>query len=122
MNDLPPARMLGPREGEVLAWPSKRTREVFARLARKGWLRRHARGRYETILAETGGWAPPNPWAALSLWQQPYYVGFQSAAFEFGLTPDRPAEVQACVTVGAKRPHAWADVPIELVYLRTFTL
>ncbi len=54
--------------------------------------------------------------------RQPYYVGFQSAAFELGLTPDRPAEVQACVPVGAKRPRAWADVPIELVYLRTFTL
>ncbi|MGH3102604.1 MAG: type IV toxin-antitoxin system AbiEi family antitoxin domain-containing protein [Gaiellaceae bacterium] len=106
----------------ALGWPSKRTREVLARLSRKGWLKRLARGRYETILAETGGWALPNPWAALSLWQQPYYVGFQSAAFELGLTPDRPAAVQACVPVGAKRPRAWEDMPIELVYLRTFTL
>ncbi|HEY8776249.1 MAG TPA: hypothetical protein VIM33_07175 [Gaiellaceae bacterium] len=140
--DLPPTRTLGPREGEVLAWleserrrsvtideatdalgwSHKRTREVFARLARKGWLRRLARGRYETVLAETGGWALPNPWAALGLWQQPYYVGFQSAAFELGLTPDRPAAVQACVPVGAKRPRAWDDMPIELIYLRTFTL
>lgn len=139
---LPPARTLGPRESEVLAWleserlrsvtideavvalgwSSKRTREVFARLARKGWLKRLARGRYETVLAETGGWTLPNPWAALSLWRQPYYVGFQSAAFELELTPDRPAEVQACVAVGAKRPRAWEDVPIELVYLRKFTL
>lgn len=140
--DLPPARTLGRRESEVLAWleserrrtvtideaatalswSGKQTREVLARLARKGWLKRLARGRYETILAETGGWAPPNPWAALSLWQQPYYVGFQSAAFELGLTPERPAAVQTCVPVGAKRPRAWDDMPIELVYLRTFTL
>src|SRR6266508_3016284 len=132
-RDMPPARTLGPRESEVLAWleserrrsvtideaagalgwSSKRTREVFARLARKGWLKRLARGRYETVLAETGGWTLPNPWAALSLLRQPYYVGFQSAAFELGLTPDRPAEVQACVPVGAKRPRAWAGVPIE---------
>src|SRR6266545_3286599 len=75
LNDMPPARTLGPRESEVLAWleserrrsvtideaaaalgwSSKRTREVFARLARKGWLKRLARGRYETVLAETGG-------------------------------------------------------------------
>jgi predicted transcriptional regulator of viral defense system len=106
----------------AMGWSSKRTREVLARLTRKGWLKRLARGRYETILAETGGWALPNPWAALSLWQQPYYVGFQAAAFELGLTPDRPALVQACVPVGAKRPRAWEDMPIELVYLRTFTL
>jgi hypothetical protein len=39
-----------------------------------------------------------------------------------GLAPDRPAKVQACVPVGAKRPRAWDDVPIELVYLRTFSL
>jgi predicted transcriptional regulator of viral defense system len=142
VTDQLPGRTLGPREGEVLAWleserrrsvtideaaaalgwSSKRTREVFARLARKGWLKRLARGRYETILAETGGWALPNPWAALSLWRQPYYVGFQSAAFELGLTPDRAAEMQACVPVGAKRPRAWDDVPIVLVYLRTFKL
>src|SRR6266508_3114747 len=115
-NDQLLARTLGPRESEVLAWleserrrsvtideaaaalgwSSKRTREVFARLARKGWLKRLARGRYETVLAETGGWTPPNPWAALSLLRQPYYVGFQPAAFELELTPDRPAEVQAC--------------------------
>ncbi len=140
--ETPPARTLGPLEGEVLAWleserrrsvtvdeaaaalgwSDKRTGEVLARLTRKGWLKRLARGRYETVLAETGGWALPNPWAALSLWQQPYYVGFQSAAFELGLTPDRPAAVQACVPVGAKRPRAWHDIPIELVYLRTFTL
>lgn len=136
------ARTVAPRESEVLAWleaerrrsvtideaavalgwPHKQTREVFARLAHKGWLKRVARGRYETVLAETGGWALPNPWAALSLWGQPYYVGFQSAAFELGLTPDRPAAVQACVSVGARRPRAWEDMPIELVYLRTFTL
>src|SRR6266508_3016287 len=74
-NDQLLARTLGPRESEVLAWleserrrsvtideaaaalgwSSKRTREVFARLARKGWLKRLARGRYETVLAETGG-------------------------------------------------------------------
>jgi predicted transcriptional regulator of viral defense system len=139
---LPPARTLGPREGQVLAWlegerrhsvtveeaaaalgwTNKRAREVLARLTRKGWLKRLARGRYETVLAETGGWALPNPWAALSLWRQPYYVGFQSAAFDVGLTPDRPGAVQACVPVGAKRPRAWEDMPIELIYLRTFTL
>lgn len=140
--EQPPTRTLGPREGQVLAWlesdrrrsvtvneaaatlgwTEKQTREVLARLTRKGWLKRLAAGRYETVLAETGGWALPNPWAALSLWQQPYYVGFQSAAFELGLTPDRPGAVQACVPVGAKRPRAWEGLPVELVYLRTFAL
>jgi predicted transcriptional regulator of viral defense system len=107
---------------EALGWTHKKTREVLAGLARKGWLTRVAKGRYETILAETAGWTVPNPWAALSMWAQPYYVGFQSAAYELGLTPDRPADVQACVAIGARRPKAWEDIPIELVYLRTFNL
>ena len=64
-------------------------------LARKGWLTRTSRGRYETVLADTGGWALPNPWAALGTSGLRYYVGFQSAAYERGLTPDRPGAVQA---------------------------
>jgi predicted transcriptional regulator of viral defense system len=95
-----PSRTLGEREGAVVAWleaerravvsvqevadafawPPASIRDVLSCLERKGWLRRTARGRYETILAATGGFAPPNPWAALNTWQQPYYVAFQSAA------------------------------------------
>ncbi len=137
-----PPRTLGPREGAVVAWleAEKRPtvsieevsavfgwtpgsiRDVLRRLERKGWLRRTARGRYETVLAETGGFAPPNPWAALSTWRQPYYVGFQSAAYEHGLTHDRPATVQIAVPVGARAPKAWNDIPIALVVLRSFSV
>jgi predicted transcriptional regulator of viral defense system len=137
-----PPRTLAPREGAVIAWleaerrpvvsvqdvaavfPWTRTaiHDVLSRLERNGWLRRTARGRYETVLAETGGFAPPNPWAALSTWGQPNYVGFQSAAHEHGLTPDRPATVQVAVPVGARAPKAWADVPITLIALRVFSL
>lgn len=105
---------------ETLGWSDSVTRNVLSRLAQKGWLRRTARGRYETVLAETGGFAPPNPWAALSTWGQRYYVGLKSAAYEHGLTPDRPGSVQACVPTGAKRPRAWKDIPIALVYLPKF--
>ncbi len=143
MTELPfPGRTLGAREGAVVAWleaerrpvvavenvaavfpwPQTVINDVLAGLERKGWLRRTARGRYETILAETGGFAPPNPWAALSTWGQSYYVGFQSAAYERDLTPDRPATVQIAVPVGAKAPRAWAEVPIALIALRTFSL
>jgi predicted transcriptional regulator of viral defense system len=90
-------------------------------LAKKGWLRRVARGRYETVLAETGGFSPPDPWAALSQWQQPYYVGFRSAAYEHGLTPDRPSQVQVAVPNGARRPLSWEEQPISLIYLRSFS-
>ncbi len=38
---------------------------------------RTARGRYETVLAETAGFAPPNPWAALASWIPAHYVAFQ---------------------------------------------
>ena len=89
-------------------------------LARKGWLTRTARGRYETVLADTGGWALPNPWAALGTSGLRYYVGFQSAAYERGLTPDRPGSVQVCVPLGTNRPKAWGEIPISLIFLRSF--
>lgn len=136
------ARTLGPREAEVVAWleaerpsgvdvdslaavfgwPRSKIRDILRRLARKGWLQRTAKGRYEPLLADTGGWAVPNAWAALSSWGVPYYVGFVSAAHELGLTPDRPGSVQTCVAIGAKRPRAWVEIPITLVPLRSFTL
>jgi predicted transcriptional regulator of viral defense system len=136
-----PSRTLGEREGAVVAWLEAERRavvsgqevadtfawtpaairDVLSRLERKGWLRRTARGRYETVLAATGGFAPPNPWAALSTWRQPYYVAFQSAAYEHGLTPDRAAVVQVAVPVGAKAPKAWREVPIALIALRAFS-
>jgi predicted transcriptional regulator of viral defense system len=136
----PPARTLSKREAELVGWleaerrPSVSLAEVretlgwsdsvarntLSRLAKKGWLRRTAHGRYEALLAETGGWSVPNPWVALSTWEQRYYVGFKSAAYENGLTPDRPGSVQACVPTGAKRPQSWKDIPIVLVYLSNF--
>ncbi len=135
-----PARTLSPREAEVVAWlESERRRSVSSReiaehfpwpsqtvwhtvsnLARKGWLTRTSRGHYETVLADTGGWALPNPWAALGTSGLRYYVGFQSAAYERGLTPDRPGAVQICVPSGTNRPKAWGEIPISLIYLRSF--
>jgi predicted transcriptional regulator of viral defense system len=105
---------------QTLGWSDSVARNTVSRLAKKGWLRRTAQGRYETVLAVTGGWSLPNPWAALSTWEQRYYVGFKSAAYELGLTPDRPGSVQTCVPTGAKRPQAWGDIPILLIYLPKF--
>ena len=106
---------------DTLGWERPPIRKVLARLAEKGWLIRVAQGRYETVLAETGGFALPNPWAAVSLWQQRYYVGFQSAAYEHALTPDRPGDVQVCTPYGARRPRAWAVFPIALIWQRGFS-
>ncbi len=105
---------------QVLGWSDSVTRNTISRLVKKGWLRRTAQGRYETLLAETGGWSVPNPWAALSTWKQRYYVGLKSAAYEHDLTPDRPGSVQICVPKGAKPPKAWSDIPIVLIYSRKF--
>jgi len=114
-------RTVTPAEARAaLGWTDSVTWHVLSRLAQKGWLRRTAQGRYETVLAETGGWSVPNPWAALSTWKQPYYVGLKSAAYELNLTPDRPGSVQVCVPPGAKRPLAWSDMPIVLVVLKGF--
>jgi predicted transcriptional regulator of viral defense system len=101
----------------ILGWSDSVARNTVSRLVKKGWLRRTAQGRYESVLAETGGWSVPNAWAALSAWKQRYYVGFKSAAYEHGLTPDRPSEVQVCVAAGAKRPRAWSDIPVVLIFL-----
>jgi predicted transcriptional regulator of viral defense system len=143
LSGLPfPSRTLSSREGAIVAWLEAERKlivsgddvavafawnreavnDVLSALERKGWLRRTARGRYETILAETGGFAPPNPWAALSTWAQQYYVGFQSAAYELDLTPDRPAVVQVAAPVGARAPKAWALQPIALILMRAFSL
>jgi predicted transcriptional regulator of viral defense system len=134
------ARTLSRREAEVIAWlEAERRRSISSReiaehfgwraqivwhtasnLARKGWLTRTSRGHYETVLADTGGWVLPNPWAALGTTGLRYYVGFQSAAYERGLTPDRPGSVQICVPSGTSRPKAWAEIPIALIFLRSF--
>jgi predicted transcriptional regulator of viral defense system len=106
---------------EILGWPRQRVWRVMHRLAAKGWLRRTAKGRYETVLAETGGFAPANPWAALSSWKPPYYVGFHSAAYERGLTPDRPGDVQVCTPFGTRRPRAWNEIPIAMIWLRKYS-
>jgi predicted transcriptional regulator of viral defense system len=136
----PPARTLSAREAEVVAWlerervrgvssseiadhfgwPAQAVWHATSSLVYKGWLVRTSRGRYETVLADTGGWAVPNPWAALGTSGLRYYVGFQSAAYERGLTPDPPGAVQACVPAGTNRPKAWAAVPISLIFLRSF--
>lgn len=106
---------------EILAWPRPRVWRVMHRLASKGWLKRTAKGHYETVLAETGGYAPANPWAALSTWKPHHYVGFQTAAYERGLTPDRPGDVQVCTSLGTRRPLAWREIPIALIWLRRYS-
>src|SRR5262249_61277721 len=80
-----------PEVKQTLGWSDSVARNTLSRLAIKGWLRRTARGRYETILAETGGLSVPNPWAALSTSGEPYYLGVKAAARGKGLDPDPPA-------------------------------
>ncbi len=104
----------------IFNWSDQVARHTVSRLAKKGWLYRTAQGRYEVLLAETGGWIVPNPWAALSTWSQQYYVCLKSAAYEQDLTPDRPRNVQVCVPTGAKSPNAWEDIPIVLIPARKF--
>lgn len=96
--------------------------DVVRRMARKGWLNRVAQGRYEPLLAESGGVALPNPWAALASWQVPYYVGYSSAAYQLNLIPDRPGVVQTCVKKGTYPPVRFADLPLQLLPRQQFSL
>jgi predicted transcriptional regulator of viral defense system len=135
-------RTLGSREAQVLAWleterpaviqvgdvavavgiSREHARTVAARLERKGWLQRLTRGRYAPLLGDTGGWAAPDPWAALDGWVRSHYVSFASAAHELGLTPDRPGDVQVATVFGAALPPRMANASVRLVRLRRFTL
>jgi len=141
-NGLYNPRTLGPREGQVLAWleterPSvievgdvaaavgisrEHARTVASRLERKGWLARLSRGRYQPLLGDTGGWAAPDPWAALDGWARPHYVSFASAAHELGLTSDRPGDVQVATVQGVGLPPRMASAGVRLVRMRRFTL
>lgn len=135
-------RTLGPREAEVLAWleterpatievadvaeavgiSREYARTIVARLERKDWLQRLTRGRYEPLLGASGGWPAPDPWAALDGWARPYYVSFASAAYELGLTPDRPGEVQVATVTGAALTPGMAAMGVRLIRLRRFDL
>lgn len=107
---------------ETFAFKGDTATDILRRMAAKGWLQRVGRGSYAPLLADTGGIAVPNPWAALAAWKAAYYVSYASAAYELGLTPDRPGSVQACVRVGKATPRLFADLPITLIYQPHFSL
>jgi predicted transcriptional regulator of viral defense system len=137
----PLPRTLGSRQAEVVSWlEADRRRSVTSRdvvdhfawteptasnvlsdLAKKHWLRRVARGVYEFLPAESGGFRVDDPWPALANWSAKYYVGFRSAAYQLGLTPDRPGRVQVAVPIGARRPRAWGATPIVLLHQREYS-
>jgi predicted transcriptional regulator of viral defense system len=115
-------RVISSREvADTFHWSSPTVWSLTSGLARKGWLKRMAHGRYEVLLAESAGFAPPDPWPALAQWSRPHYVGFRTAAYEQGLTPDRPSRIQVPVPIGVTPPIAWRKLPIQLIHLRDFS-
>jgi predicted transcriptional regulator of viral defense system len=136
------SRPLSRRESQIVAWLEEErpplitaadlaenfefkrdtATDILRRMAAKGWLQRVGRGTYAPLLADTGGIAVPNPWAALAAWKAAYYVSYASAAYELGLTPDRPGSVQTCVRVGKAMPPLFTDLPITLIYQPHFSL
>lgn len=135
-------RSLSKRESQIVAWLEEerpalitaadlarvfglspdQAADVARRMAAKGWLNRVAQGSYEPLLADSGGIALPNPWAALASWRTPYYVGYASAAHALNLTPDRPATVQVCVRKGTRAPTRFSALPLTLLPQRAFSL
>jgi len=140
MSDARP-RTLGSRQAELVSWlEAERRRSITSRevidqfawtepmasnllsdLAKKHWLRRVARGVYEFLPAETGGFPVDDPWPALAGWKAKHYVAFRSAAYQHGLTPDRPGRVQVAVPIGVHRPRAWGSTPIVLLHQRDYS-
>jgi predicted transcriptional regulator of viral defense system len=141
-NQIGPSRTLSRREAELVSWleverpksvslaeiasaldwPQKRTYDIAARLAKKGWLHRTRAGHYEPLLGESAGILVPNPWVALTSWKVPHYMALASAAYEHNLIPDRPGAVQVCVPVGTTAPAGWLELAITLVPRRAFQL
>jgi predicted transcriptional regulator of viral defense system len=139
--DEPLPRTLGSRQAEVVSWlEADRRRSVTSRdvvdhfawteptasnvlsdLTKKHWLRRVARGVYEFLPAESGGFRVDDPWPALANWSANHYVGFRSAAYQLGLTPDRPGQVQVAVPFGVRRPRAWGATAIVLLHQRDYS-
>lgn len=103
------------------AWTEPTASNVLSDLAKKHWLRRVARGVYEFLPAESGGFRVDDPWPALANWSAKHYVGFRSAAYQLGLTPDRPGHVQVAVPLGVRRPRAWGATPIVLFRQRDYS-
>jgi predicted transcriptional regulator of viral defense system len=106
---------------EHFAWTEPKASNVLSDLAKKHWLRRVARGVYEFLPAETGGFPVDDPWPALAGWRAKHYVAYRSAAYQHGLTPDRPGRVQVAVPVGVHRPRAWGSTPIVLLHQRDYS-
>src|SRR5260370_3285509 len=95
--------------------------DVLSDLTTMQWLRRGARGIYEFLRAEGGGFKLDDPWPALANWTAKHYVGFRSAAYQHGLSPDRPGRVQVAVPFGVERPRSWGESPIALLHQRDFS-
>jgi len=102
-------------------WPEPMASNVLSDLATKQWLRRVGRGIYEFLAAEGGGFKLDDPWPALATWSAKHYVGFRSAAYQHGLTPDRPGRVQVAVPFGVQRPRSWGETPITLLHQRDYS-
>jgi predicted transcriptional regulator of viral defense system len=98
-----------------------RASDVLRRMTTKGWLTRVAQGAYQPLLADSGGWAVPDAWAAVAAWRVGSYVSYASAAYELGLTPDRPGAVQVVVPFGTTTPARFQMLPISLIPQRVFS-
>src|SRR5579859_5759506 len=106
---------------EEFHWPEPMASNVLSDLTTKQWLRRVARGIYEFLPAEGGGFKLDDPWPALANWTAKHYVGFRSAAYQHGLSPDRPGRVQVAVPFGVERPRSWGESPIALLHQRDYS-
>jgi len=70
---------------------------LASRLAKKRWLVRVRPGTYQFVPAKMAGLARDDWFVALQAFPGPYYLSFLSAAYHYGLSPQRPSRAQVAV-------------------------
>ncbi len=80
---------------ERLAGVDRNSANILAtRLVKKGWLARVRKGMYQFIPAQMGGYERHDWFMVLQAVRPPYYLSFLAAAYQHGLTTQRPALAQ----------------------------
>ena len=92
-------------------------RILATRLVKKGWLARVRRGMYQFVPAQMGGYERQDWFMVLQAVRAPYYLSFLSAAYHYGLTPQRPTLAQIATPRLIRARYATPEHGIEQVVI-----
>jgi predicted transcriptional regulator of viral defense system len=90
-------------------------RILATRLVKKGWLARVRRGVYQFVPAQMGGYERQDWFMVLQAVRAPYYLSFLTAAYHYGLTPQRPTLAQIATPRRIRALYATPEHGIEQI-------